>query len=328
MLHNTQLRHCLRASHPPFYANRIIVRYLHRQIVSSTQSRFSSRNLSYPCSRSISTGLIYVSSKPIDLYPDAPATKAIKDVIEKAAGQLQIYDVIRSSTQTRPRGLVLCLIDDFENTKKQMDQLQPLPPQTTELIDAENEAEAYDEPPTLEDGPEATNTDIPEVPPEPEYTYIKCYETVLTPDPQYPDRLPTASLVEGQVKVALKDLPSKNTSDYAREHGLLRHSAKSDLIEAPKDLTETPSEIQYDAIDPKPSRTVDSQPIGVGAADEDDEDEDLEYFTFDSDAITAWIKADQEECSTGAKPSLYKSHGISSEDSEGSNLTKNSESSK
>ena len=82
--------------------------------------------------------------------------------MKETAGQLQTYDVIASSTQTRPRGIALSSIVNFANTQRQFAQLQPLPPQTRSSIDEENEAKAYDEPPAEE----THDTDGPELPPE------------------------------------------------------------------------------------------------------------------------------------------------------------------
>ena len=103
--------------------------------------------------------LLYVSTKPLDLYPNAPATIAIKKLM--ISRQLQLYDVIYSQTKTRPRGLALSLVDSIKSIP-QLDQLQVLPPQTEESIDAENKAEAYDAP-LEEDQPD---TDGPTLPPE------------------------------------------------------------------------------------------------------------------------------------------------------------------
>jgi len=125
-------------------------------------SRLYRGNFDLQCFRNRATGLIYVSSKPLDLHPNAPATKAINKLMKATTGQLQMYDVIYNRKQTRSRGLTLFLIVDFANTERQSAQLQPLPPQTRESIDSENKAEAYDEPPAEE----TPDTDSPELPPE------------------------------------------------------------------------------------------------------------------------------------------------------------------
>lgn len=116
--------------------------------------------LSY--SRKMATGLMYVSSKPLDLHPNAPASIAMKNLMNETTRQLQMYDVIHNRMQTRPRGLALCLIDDFEKAKTQAAKLHSLPPQRKDSIDAENKAEAYDE--ALAE--ETPDTDSPELPPE------------------------------------------------------------------------------------------------------------------------------------------------------------------
>ncbi len=79
-------------------------------------SRLHRGNFHPQCFRNMATGLIYVSSKPLDLHPNAPATKAIDKLMKEATGQLQTYDIIYNRTKTRPRGLALSLIVDFANT--------------------------------------------------------------------------------------------------------------------------------------------------------------------------------------------------------------------
>ncbi len=125
-------------------------------------SRLYRGNFDLQCFRNIATGLIYVSSKPLDLPPDAPATKAINKLMKETTGQLQTYYVIYDRTQIRSRGLTLFLIVDFAHKKSQFAQLQPLPPQTRESVNSENKAEAYDEPPAEE----TPDTKSPELPPE------------------------------------------------------------------------------------------------------------------------------------------------------------------
>ena len=221
-------------------------------------SQFHHGNFRRQSFRNMATGLIYVSSKPLDLHPNSPASKTVKKLMKEITGYLQTYDVIYDDKESRPRGLALSLIVDFASTERQLAHMQPFPAQTRESIDAENKSEAYDEP-LVEDPPDLEEVELP------------------------PELQPVLM-----------------------ESGLPRLSGPV------SDIKVYSPDFDPDALDYKNLPNFD--PV---------EDGEAEFYT--DDAITAWIKADQEECARGAKPRLYKSIDMTNDPSGGSNPTEHSE---
>ncbi len=182
------LRHC--AGVPPHPSNFHLPFRL--QVGSSHSHSQRSRNMV--------TGLLYVSSRPLDLHPNAPASLAVKKVMRETTRQLQLYDIIYYRSQTAPRGLALSLFDDLAKTRTQAAQLHPLPPQSRDSIDAELEAEAYHEPPVEE------TPDGPDLPPE--------LQPVLMPSglPDPPDD--ESEIINDGYDFDFDGLDLKNLPDY------------------------------------------------------------------------------------------------------------------
>ncbi|KAL8847611.1 MAG: hypothetical protein Q9221_007341 [Calogaya cf. arnoldii] len=86
----------------------------------------------------MSTGLLSVSTKPLDHYPSVPAAREINDIVKQQHRTLQFYDVMQRGKRSHPPGLALSLLTPFPTTGESIDRsawlFPPLPPDT--IIDA------------------------------------------------------------------------------------------------------------------------------------------------------------------------------------------------
>lgn len=116
----------------------------------------------------MTSGLFFVSAKPLALHPGAPATLAIKDLLRVDNRQLQVYDVMQHHSQSGPPGLALSLIDDLATMKKQAaHKLQSLPQLPRDMMDDESGSKGSSmektgsDKPRKEDTPEEDGSELP-----------------------------------------------------------------------------------------------------------------------------------------------------------------------